>query len=565
MLKKPQTQNEKDLEFDIKKNTEILKRYINEIKTMQTDYLLENEKQFKSLNAQISEQEAKINDPVKKSDPSSLLKSFLLNMGTNFDLLKYKETIKKVLNSVKIRQNHENSSWDLDFEDDSFLKKSQELHNLELAIAKFRKNFQENLKIFQKDLKKVFDLNSFLAPELDLNLDYFLNMDFNREPIIIESQNVSLPPVMTQENNEKNNNNICNYPQKPNNIQMIDEMDEICMSQNPQENPNIFSQKMNLENSDNVEKIVISDSNDLLLQEDIQINKQNTKKNIEITSTKGKRTPKLNKNNTNNDKTAFEIIKNTEISNFDNQNNKTTEQNEIISKIDETLQKSSFILNESDAKLKDFVYSVMATLKSPQMHPKQPLKRINIKRQSFSYEGILNDMVYRGNKEAKCHFCKGSSFEKELYRKLGILFGPFEIKEEKYYFHEMCVLWSAGIEMNQINSISHTIEGEIERTRNNKCAKCGMVGAGIHCLDKDCKVAVHFRCLINMKELKINYNKLRFYCSQHFKRGKKEKEEKINKINMEKMEKMGTRSKKIKKSKGNESEKGDDISVMSIS
>ena len=560
MLKQPQTQNEKDLEFDIKKNTEILKRYINEIKTMQTDFLLENEKNFKSLNAQISEQESKINDPVKKSDPSSLLKSFLLDMGTNFDLLKYKETIKKVLNSVKIRQNHENSSWDLDFEDDSFLKKSQELHNLELAIAKFRNNFQENLKIFQQDLKKVFDLNSFLAPEIDLNLDYFLNMDFNREPIIIESQNVSLPPVKTQENNEKNmeNNNICNYPKKPTDIQMIDELEEICMSQNPQENPNIFSQKMNLENSDNVEKIVISDSNDLPLQEDTQINKQNTRansKNKEITSIKA------NKNTTNNDKNNKEIIENPEISNLDNQqNNKTIEKNEIISKIDETLQKSTCILNESDAKLKDFVRSVMVTLTSPQLQPKQALKRINIKRQSFSYEGILNAMVYRGNKEAKCHFCKGSSFEKELYRKLGILFGPFEIKEEKYYFHEMCVLWSAGIEMNQMNSISHTIEGEIERTRKNKCAKCGLVGAGIHCLDKDCNVAVHFRCMINMKELKINYNKLRFYCSQHFKRGKKEKEEKINKINMEKM---GTRSKKIKKSKGMESEKGEDTSVIS--
>ena len=540
---------------------------------MQNDFLIENDKNFKSLNAQISEQEAKFNDPVKKNDFSSfsLLKSIIFDTGTNFDLSKYKEILRRVLNSVKIRQNHENSSWDLDFEDDLFLKKSQELHNLELVIAKFRKNFQENLKIFQQDLKKVFDLNSFLAPELDLNLDYFLNMNFNREPIIIESQNLSLPPVMTQENNEKNtnekennNNNICQYATKPTNMQMIDEMEEVCMSQNPQENPNIFSQKINLENSDNVEKIVISDSNELILQEDIQINKQNTKtnsKNREITSSKAKRTPKTNKNNDNNNN---EIITNPEISNIDNQNNK--DQNDIIAKIDETLQKSTSILNESDAKLKDFVRSVMVTLTSPQLHPKQALKRINIKKQSFSYEGILNDMVYHGNKEAKCHFCKGSSFEKELYRKLGVLFGPFEVKEEKYYFHEMCVLWSAGIEMNQMNSISHTIEGEIERTKKNKCAKCGLVGAGIHCLNQDCNVCFHFRCMINMKELKINYNKLRFYCAQHFKRGKKkekkEMEEKINKINMEKMD---TKSKKIKKNKGMESEKGDDISVLSLS
>lgn len=522
---------------------------------MQTDFLLENEKNFKGLNAQISEQEAKINDPVQKKDPVSLLTSFFT--GTNLDFLKYKEIIRKVLGSMKIRQNPENSSWDLDYEDDAFLKKSQELHNLEVAIAKFRKNFQENLKKIQQDLKKVFDLNSFLAPEIDLNLDYFLNMNFDKEPIIIESQNVS-PPLMIQENNERiSKENKSNNQQKHKNIQMIDETEEIRMSQNPQENPDIFSPKMTLENSDNVEKIVISDSNDLLFQDDPQINNQNNNKNKETTSIKGKRTPKAIKNDKDNKNLNLSTQK----------NDKTLASNEInqqmISKIDETLQKSTSILNESDDKLKDFVRSVMETLTSPQLRPKQPLKRINIKRQSFSYEGILNDMIYRGNKEAKCFFCKGSSFEKELYRKLGILFGPFEIKEEKYYFHEMCVLWSAGIEMDQMNSISHSVEGEIERTKKNKCSKCGLIGAGIHCLDKDCDVIVHFRCMINMKELKINYNKLRFYCSQHFKRGKKEKEEeKINKINMEKM---GTRSKKIKKSKGNDSQKEDGNSVMSLS
>lgn len=175
------------------------------------------------------------------------------------------------------------------------------------------------------------------------------------------------------------------------------------------------------------------------------------------------------------------------------------------------------------------------------------IKKINIKRQSFSYEGLTSEKLYKDLKEIKCYFCKGSSNEKELYTKLGRIYGPYEFKDQNYFFHEMCVLWSNGIEMDFNNCIENTLGMEIERTRNNRCAKCGEIGAGIECLDDDCHISYHFKCLISVSAVKLNYNKLSFYCLEHFHKPKNGNEQTSNGSRKEKIEKLLKNSKKIKK------------------
>lgn len=183
----------------------------------------------------------------------------------------------------------------------------------------------------------------------------------------------------------------------------------------------------------------------------------------------------------------------------------------------------------------------------------KPLKKIYIKKQSFSYEGLPLDKLYQGLKEITCHFCQRSSFEKELYTKLGKIYGPYEIKEKKYYFHEMCVLWSNGIEMDQNNSIEHTLEKEIERTKHIKCKKCNGYNAGIHCLNKNCDCTYHFRCLLGNNSLKMNYSKLSFVCLEHL-NIHKSNDSAVVEINNKRnsCENLCSNSKKIKKRKGSE-------------
>lgn len=191
--------------------------------------------------------------------------------------------------------------------------------------------------------------------------------------------------------------------------------------------------------------------------------------------------------------------------------------------------------------------------KSPvEKQTKKPLKKIYIKKQSFSYEGLPFDKLYQDLKEVICHFCQRSSFEKELYTKLGKIYGPYEIKEKKYYFHEMCVLWSNGIEMDQNNSIQHTLEKEVERTKHIKCKKCGSYNAGIHCLNEHCDSTYHFKCLLGNNSIKMNYGKLSFACLEH--NHHKTSDSAIAEVNNKKnsRENLCTNSKKIKKRKGSE-------------
>ena len=165
------------------------------------------------------------------------------------------------------------------------------------------------------------------------------------------------------------------------------------------------------------------------------------------------------------------------------------------------------------------------------------IKKIIIKKQTFTYEGIEDSLEYKSSAIVSCHFCQSNSSEKNLYKKLGNLYGPYKINDNSYYFHEMCILWSYGTEMNAMNSITQSVEEEVQRTSRLKCLKCEKFGAGVHCLFKGCKIRGHFKCIIEMRSLKLNYTNLGFYCQNHFNSSR----------NLRKTSSIDQKSKKIKK------------------
>jgi len=619
------TDYELGLLFDMKKNTEIIKRYIGEIKEMQNEFFVEIEKSFKNLNNQISEQEMKINDSVQNYNPRNLY-TLLLKNGKSFDIAKYQEMIKKMLKSLKITKDPIKSTWIFE-QQDMYKKKTQEIHLLENTMGRFRNAFQQNLKSFKSEMKKIFNFEFFIENNAKSHLKEAIIVENNEIENLENSKNAKshLKEAIIVENNEienlENSENIwCDSPQKSlmektsanNNIELKNKKFLIPPQNTIMDTENTIMDPINIDNKIDSENKNFVIPPQMMANNKIDPKKKNFKLSTQMMTNNDNIDPKNNKNfmpqletNDNMDptnKNISEIVTNydnndpkkknfllslqmkpnidpknknlvisTQMVTYDNNDAKiedfgippqtvtipdSSENIEVfekdnVPKINENLLKivKNSIISTSQGKIADFMLKAIQSLNSPKQS-KRNLKRINIKRQSFTYEGILNE-IYKGNKEAKCHFCKGSSFEKELYRKLGLLFGPFKVHDEVYYFHEMCALWSQGIEMNLENSITNSIEDEIERTKKIKCVKCGQFGAGVHCLDKNCPVVVHFRCLITMKNLKLNYNRLRFYCAHHLKKAKPESENIENKM---KLEKLGSNSKKIKKTKGKSKE-----------
>ena len=147
------TESESEILFDIKINTEIIKRYMTEIKTMESEFFDIIQKNFELLNRQISEEENKIFDSIQQYNPNDLFSSLIKTSNIE----QYKEIIKKLQFSVKTTKD---SSWSFEYEN-VYLKKKKEIHQMENSMKKFRKFFQENLQSFKKILRKTFDLDTF--------------------------------------------------------------------------------------------------------------------------------------------------------------------------------------------------------------------------------------------------------------------------------------------------------------------------------------------------------------------------------------------------------------------
>lgn len=440
------------------------------------------------------EQERKINESIEDCNPENL-KSLLLNHGKEFDLEKYREALKNVVKSFKIRKDPTNSNgWEVEKED-VYGKKTKEIFRLEKMLGKFKLRFQEQVAKLGKEIQEVFCLS-----ELD---DDYKSRTPEKDAIVIEYQTFgNLLQRVSSSFNKVNAEDLSKN----------DGLEGVwCKSPD---------RKSRAQDSNEEEVKALGKGKELIEQLELNQNKED----------------------------KFIDERSLHLSQASAPNH---EKNEIITLDSQktSIEKKAEVYKTDDEKLKEYVFSAFGCLNP--VRTRQELKRINIKRQSFTYDGILNERLYRGSREVRCHFCQESSSEKELYSKLGQLFGPFRVKEENYYFHEMCVLWSAGVEMDQQNSIEHSIEAELERTKGIRCLKCGLTGAGVLCLESECREAAHFRCMISMKEVKLNYNKLGFFCEKHFKRGKKER--KVGEKNMGKVE---NRSKKIKKDKNKENGRG---------
>ncbi len=111
----------------------------------------------------------------------------------------------------------------------------------------------------------------------------------------------------------------------------------------------------------------------------------------------------------------------------------------------------------------------------------------------------------------------------KLSENLGLMMGPYEIKEKKYYVHEMCALWTANIyfEENKKNSITKTFTEYIEAGRDNHCRICEKSKAGLPCSKKGCNNVYHFRCIFDKEEILFHKKKFKITCPLHRPKRKK--------------------------------------------
>ena len=107
----PETQDfqtsEAALLFDIRKNTEIIRRYINEIKAMESELLIGIQKNFERLNKQIYLQEEKINDSIEFFNTKKICDE----MPDINNIEKYSDRIRKLIYAVKFKK--EEDRWNV--------------------------------------------------------------------------------------------------------------------------------------------------------------------------------------------------------------------------------------------------------------------------------------------------------------------------------------------------------------------------------------------------------------------------------------------------------------------
>jgi hypothetical protein len=136
----------------------------------------------------------------------------------------------------------------------------------------------------------------------------------------------------------------------------------------------------------------------------------------------------------------------------------------------------------------------------------------------FSSDGVIdsnrpNMKIYESssNPEVPCIFCGCKSKDEYMLQKLGPFYGPVKKGAKKYFFHELCAIWTSDIYMDENNKLKNVTK-EIKRTRQLSCTFCGERGAGLGC--QACKASYHYLCA-RSDLCYINKQKFSMYCKYH--------------------------------------------------
>ena len=88
--------------------------------------------------------------------------------------------------------------------------------------------------------------------------------------------------------------------------------------------------------------------------------------------------------------------------------------------------------------------------------------------------------------EVFCGFCGDSCLEEYKLLKLGPFYGPVKKGNNKFYFHELCAIWTPAIYLDDNGKLKN-VHKEIKRSRKLFCSYCGLRGAGLGCSNNNCK------------------------------------------------------------------------------
>jgi hypothetical protein len=127
-----------------------------------------------------------------------------------------------------------------------------------------------------------------------------------------------------------------------------------------------------------------------------------------------------------------------------------------------------------------------------------------------------NYKIYASSEKVEpepCCFCGGMSNEEALREKLGPVYGPIKVKGIKVYMHEQCALWTPEVYLNDDNKFVD-LKKALKRCKNLRCSFCADKGAGLGCLNKECKETYHYLCAKESKCLFVQ-SKFCIYCPAH--------------------------------------------------
>jgi len=100
-----------------------------------------------------------------------------------------------------------------------------------------------------------------------------------------------------------------------------------------------------------------------------------------------------------------------------------------------------------------------------------------------------------------------------LREKLGPVYGPIKVKGVKVYMHELCAIWTPDVYLDDTNRFKD-LKKALKRCKKLRCSLCADFGAGLGCLNKECKQTYHFLCAKESNCLFVG-SKFIIYCPDH--------------------------------------------------
>jgi BRCA1-associated RING domain protein 1 len=79
--------------------------------------------------------------------------------------------------------------------------------------------------------------------------------------------------------------------------------------------------------------------------------------------------------------------------------------------------------------------------------------------------------------------------------------------------HELCAIWTPEVFLDDNNRFKNMAKA-LKRCKKLKCTFCGDLGAGLGCLNKDCKNTFHFLCAKTAACLLVG-SRFIIFCPEH--------------------------------------------------